>query len=310
MDQKAFRTNYDSEWLSLLKELSEPLAGVASSITTSIPSLDLTDIDDKAFFLYYFLNRTLRIGQSVALLVENGQYHEAGVAARTALEGQFYLAEYKRDNSLATSWRRFTVYEAYRETYSDIYRDELIKEHKTQKEQNIDDEVTAIANAEVAVKAAADKQLDYYRKTVGEDAVKEALTQFPVETYGLRWCERVSRLIKSFRNEASNKPEELPEELEELLGQVCGEDLLGDKFNLVYHRLSLVAHWNPSGIIGWENNSDYVDAAITTAFDCLHTTATLVNDEYKLPHGDALRDMMERYNQKAINVMQRRKAQN
>jgi hypothetical protein len=311
MDRRAFRTNYDSEWLGLLKDFAAPLAGVASLITTSIPGSGLTSSDDKAFFLYYFMERTLQIAQSVALLVENEQYHEAGVAARTALEGQFYLAEYKRDRSLATKRRRFAVYEGYHEIYRQNYRNELIKQHKNQKEQNIEDEATAIASAEAAAKAAADKQLDYDRKMVGEQVIKESLAQFPIENYRLSWYGRkLSQLIESLRNEASNKPEELPKELEELLGQLHGEDPLGDQFNLIYHRFSLVAHWSPWGVLDWENNSSYVDAAITATLHCLQATATLVNDEYNLPYSDALRDMMKRYNQKGIDVMQRRKAQN
>ncbi len=311
MDRRAFRTNYDSEWLSLLKELSEPLTGVASLVTTSIPGLDLTSSDDKAFFLYYFIDRTLHIAQSVVLLVENGQYHEAGVAARTALEGQFYLAEYKRDPSLATKWRRFAIYEGYYEIYRQCYRNELIRQHKNQKEQDIEDEATAITNAEAAAKAAADKHLDYDREMVGEEVINESLEQFPIENYRLNWYGgRLSQLIESLRNEASNKPEELPKELEELLGQVHGEDPLGDQFNLIYHRLSLVAHWSPWGVIDWENNSSYVDAAITATLQCLQATATLVNDEYNLHYGDALRDMVRRYNEKGIDAMQRLKAQN
>ena len=93
--------NHDSVWLKTLKEFTDPLEGTASLIMTSIPGMGLWDSGDDDFFLYWFMDRAVNIGGSVALLVEHGFYHEAGVAARTAVEAQLYLAEYKRNKSLA-----------------------------------------------------------------------------------------------------------------------------------------------------------------------------------------------------------------
>lgn len=311
MNRSAFKTNYDSEWLSLLKELSEPLTGVASLVTISIPGSGLTSSDDKAFFLYYFMDRTLHIAQSVVLLVENGQFHEAAVAARTALEGRVYLTEYKRDPSLATKWRRFAIYEGYNEIYRLNYRDELIKQHKNQKEEDIEDESTAVKNAKAAAKTAADKHLNFNRELVGEKFIGESLALFPIEKYGLSWYGRkLSHLVELLRKEESNKPEELPEELEELLGGIHGEDRLGDLFHRNYHRFSMVAHWSPWGVLDWENNSSNVNYAIVTTLECLQEIAIFVNDEYNLHYEDALHDMISCYNEKGIDAMQQRKAQN
>ena len=46
----------------------------------------VTSVED--FFRYYFVDRMVNIGKSVALLTKRGFYHEAGIAARTAVEGQ------------------------------------------------------------------------------------------------------------------------------------------------------------------------------------------------------------------------------
>jgi hypothetical protein len=291
-----FRMSYDSDWLNLLKELTE----TASLITTSISISSLANSGDDDFFLYWFMERTLKIGRSVALLVEQGFYQEAAVAARTAAEAQFYLAEYRRNRSLAHKWRYFYIYEEYHEKYRDICRSELIREHKIQKEQNISDKATARANAEVVAKAAADKLLDHYRKTIGEDAVNEAQALFkPFESSpGQSWLgKKLKKLVKSLREDPNNVPEELSPELEDLLGDVFGDDPVGDLW-LAYHRFSLVAHWNPSGVI-WEGISDYANGALTATFEYLHRISTFVNDRHKLGYDNALNDIKERYNQKA-----------
>ena len=232
------------------------------------------------------------------MLAEHGFYHEAGVAARTAVEAQFYLAEYKRDKSLAHKWRYFYIYEGYHEMCRATYMYELIKEHKIQKEQNIDDETTARANAEVAAKAAADKHLDDYRKTIGEKAVNEAQALFkPFENPGQSWYGgRLKKLTDKLRKDPSNISEELPPELEELLGDAFG-DPMGDLW-LAYHRFSLVAHWNPFGVEEWEGSSVYANATLTATLGYLHAISTYVNDQYKLAYDDALRDLEERYKEK------------
>lgn len=291
--------SYDSDWLNTLKEFTDPLNGAASLITTSIPGMGLGDSGDDDFFLYWFMDRAVDIGRSVALLVEHGFYHEAGVAARTAVEAHFYLAEYKRNKSLAHKWRYFQIYEGYHEIYKATYMYELIKEHKTQKEQNIDDDANARANAEVTAKAAADKRLDDYRKTVGEGAVNEAQALFqPFETQGQSWFGgKLAKLVKSLSEDPNNIPEELPAELEELLADAFG-DPVGDLW-FAYHQFSLVAHWNPLGVIGWEGSSGYANATLTITLGFLHTISTYVNDQYKLAYDDALRDIEERYKEKA-----------
>ena len=105
--------SYDNDWLNLLNEFTDPLTGTASLIKTSIPGMGLVNSRDEDFFLYWLMDRAVNIGKSVALLVEHGLDHEAGVAARTAVEAQIYLAEYKRDKSLARKWRYFSIYEDY-----------------------------------------------------------------------------------------------------------------------------------------------------------------------------------------------------
>jgi len=158
------------------------------------------------------------------------------------------LAAYKIDDSLASEWRRFAALEDYQELYRDVYRNALISEHKSQKQRNIDDEDTARANAEVAAKAAAERWLNLQPPELIQIVQAE---QPGLETRRLSWYGkgRLAELIEELRGDASNKPQQLPDELEELLGQIVGEDPLGDRFYLVYHRLSLVAHWNPSGLI-------------------------------------------------------------
>jgi hypothetical protein len=301
--------SYDRDWLNILKEFTDPLTGTASLITNLIPGgTGFPDSGDDDFLLYWFMDRAVGIGRSVALLVEHGFYREAGVAARTAVEGQFYLAGYKRDKSLAHKWRYFYIYEGYHEIYADAYRSELIKEHKKQKEQNISDRATMTANAEVAAKAAADKLLDYYRETMGEKVVNEAQALFqPFEQPRQSWYGgRLKRLIDKLREDPGNIPEELPPELEELLRGVVGIDPVEDLL-LKYHRLSLVAHWNPSGLINWEGDSNSANLALTATFEYLHTLSTFVNNECKLSFGDALNDIKGRYNQKGDNVLQQRR---
>ena len=129
-----------------------------------------------------------------------------------------------------------------------------------------------------------------------------------METRRLSWYGkgRLSELIEELRGDASNKPQQLPDELEELLGQIVGDDPLGDRFYLVYHRLSLVAHWNPSALIDWELSDTYANAALVSTFECVHTTAELVNDQCNLQWSDDLRRIRERYDQKAILDQQQR----
>ena len=296
---------YDKEWLSLLKEFCDPVTGTASLIKTSIPGSGLANSEDKHLFLFYFLDRAINIGRVVASLVERRCYHDAGVAARTAVEGQFYLAAYKIDDSLASEWRRFAALEDYQELYRDVYRNALISEHKSQKQRNIDDEDTVRANAEVAAKAAAQKWLNLQPPQLIQIVQAE---QPGLETRRLSWYGkgRLSELIEELRGDASNKPQQLPDELEELLGQIVGDDPLGDRFYLVYHRLSLVAHWNPSALIDWELSDTYANAALVSTFECVHTTAELVNDQCNLQWSDDLRRIRERYNQKAILDQQQR----
>jgi hypothetical protein len=292
---------YDIDWLNSLKEFTDPLEGAASLIMTSIPGMGLPESGDDDFFLYWFMDRAVDIGRSVALLVERGFYHEAGVAARTAVEAQFYLAEYKRDKSLAHKWRYFYIYEGYHETYSITYRYELLKEHKIQKEQNINDETTARAKAEVAANAAADKRLRDYRNTVGEAAVNEAQALFqPFERPRKKswYGGRLKELTDKLREDPSNISEELPPELEELLGDAFG-DPVGDLW-LAYHQFSLVAHWNPFGVVEWQGSSVYANAALTATLGYLHAIAVYVNDHYKLAYDDALRDLEERYKEKTV----------
>jgi len=54
--------SYDSDWLNLLKELAE----TASLITISIPISSLVNSGDDDFFLYWFMDRTLKIERSCA----------------------------------------------------------------------------------------------------------------------------------------------------------------------------------------------------------------------------------------------------
>jgi hypothetical protein len=289
---------YDEEWLRLLKELCDPVTGAASSVKTSIPGSGLANSEDKDLFLYYFLDRAINIGRVVASLVENGFYHDAGVAARTAVEGTFYLAAYKGDESLASEWRKYAALEDYQELYRDAYRNALISEHKSQKQRNIDEDA-ARANAEVAAKAAVGEWLNKQSPALIQIVQAE---QPGLETRRLNWYgkARLADLITDLREDASNKPQQLPDELEELLGEIVGEDPLGDRFYLVYHRFSLVSHWNPSGLIDWELNDTYANAALVSTLECVHSTAELVNDQCNLQWNDDLRRIRERYNQKAI----------
>lgn len=123
---------YDDQWLELLNEITE----VAATIKNLVPGLGLWDSDDEDFFRYYFVDRMVNIGKSVALLTERGFYHEAGIAARTAVEGQLYFEAYKRNPSLACLFRLFGIYEGYDEKY----RTARWQERKRQREQNFKDE--------------------------------------------------------------------------------------------------------------------------------------------------------------------------
>ncbi len=295
--------SYDNDWLNLLNEFTDPLTGTASLIKTSIPGMGLVNSRDEDFFLYWFMDRAVNIGKSVALLVEHGLDHEAGVAARTAVEAQIYLAEYKRDKSLARKWRYFSIYEDYHEIYRDAERAEFIKQHEIQRAQNIDDKATAKANAKIAAKAAAEKRLVHWRKLVGEKTVKEVQALFqPFERPGQSWYGgRLKELIDKLREDPGNIPGKLPPELEESLRWIVGFDPVADLF-FKYHRFSLVVHWNPSVVVGLEGRSDFANAALATAFEYLYAISTYVNDQRNFGYDNALDDIKDRYNQKAAKL--------
>ena len=296
---------YDSDWFDFLSEMTDSLTGTASLIKTAIPGSGLNDSRDDDFFIYWFTDRAINIGKSVALLVKNGLDPEAGVAARTAIEGQFYLAEFKRDSSLATKWRYFTIYEDYHETYRDAERAELIKQHQLQKAQNINDEATAQATAKAAAKIAAETRLDYYRKLVSEETLNQVKALFhPFERPGQNWYgSKLTALKEKLRADPSNIPEKLPPELEDSLRWIVGIDPVADLF-LQYHRFSLVAHWNPSFIVGLEGRSGFANATLVTAFECVWTISKFANDRYNLHYDDALEDVKDRYNRKSAEVVE------
>jgi hypothetical protein len=92
--------------------------------------------------------------------------------------------------------------------------------------------------------------------------------------------------------------EELPPELEKLLGAFG--DPVGDLW-LSYHHFSRVAHSYPSSVIEWGSSSGYANATLTATLGYLYTISTYVNDQYKLAYDDALRDLEERYKEKATS---------
>jgi hypothetical protein len=238
---------HDEQWLNLLNETTE----VAAAIKNVIPGMDLPYSDDENFFRYSFLDRLVNIGKSVAILTEGGFYHEAGVAARTAVEGELYFEAYKRAPSLARLFRLFGVYEGYDETY----RTALWREKKLQRKSNFDDETAANA----ATKAAADKWLDDFKNKslAARSFAAEAEQEFEFSKRKLEWPGRkLDKLVKSTKpveEHANNNSQTLDEGLEDVVEYVSRDDPWGDLYYFTYHAFSQVAHWTTLGVTGWEN---------------------------------------------------------
>jgi hypothetical protein len=132
----------------------------------------------------------------------------------------------------------------------------------------------------------------------------EPLTRQPCERPGQSWYGgRLKELIDKLREDPGNIPEKLPPELEESLRRIVGFDPVADLF-FKYHRFSLAAHWNPSVVVGLEGRSDFANAALATAIECLYTISTYVNDQCNLGYDDALDDTKDHYNEKAAKVAQ------
>jgi len=280
---------------------------VATTIKNYIPSNGLPPSNDEQFFCYCFLDRAINIGESVALLTANGLYHEAGIAARTVLEGQLYFEAYKRDLSLARLFRLFGVYEGYDETY----RTALWQERKRQRESNLDE--WAAANA--VAKAAADKWLDDFKENSPEakSFAESAEQEFVFDKRGLKWHkDRLGELVKSIKpvgdEEINANSQSSEEELEELVEYMSKDDPWGDLYYFSYHAFSQVAHWTTTGVTAWKNASNYINSALTATIHVLLTIAAYVNDahvedKYKL---DCSRDLIlvgDRYERKGAETL-------
>ena len=266
---------YDDQWLDILKEAIH----VATTIKNHIPSNGLPPSNDEQFFCYCFLDRAINIGESVALLTANGLYHEAGIAARTALEGQLYFEAYKRDLSLARLFRLFGVYEGYDETY----RTALWQERKRQRESNLHE--WAAANA--VAKAVADKWLDDFKENSPEakSFAESAEQEFVFDKRGLKWHkDRLSELVKSIKpvgdEEINANSQSSEEELEELVEDMSKDDPWGDLYYFSYHAFSQVAHWTTTGVTAWKSASNYINSALTATIHVLLTIAAYVNDAH------------------------------
>lgn len=294
--------SYDDQWLDILKEMTE----VADTIKSLVPGLGLWNSADEDFFRYYFADRMVNIGKSVASLTELGFFHEAGVAARTAVEGLLYFEAYKRTPSLARLFRLFGIYEGYDETY----RTARWHERKRQREQKLNDE-TAV---DAAAKAAADKWLYDLKKRTPESFVKDAEQEFEFEKRGLKWhkwpLRDLVRSIKPVEQEVRNRnSQSSDEELEELVEYISSDDPWGDLFYFTYHALSQVAHWTPIGVVNWEDAGTYVNSALTATIHCLFTIAVSINDEYKeIQFDNDLSSIKDRYNRKAKETLRNMQA--
>ena len=285
----------------------------ATTIKNNIPSNGLSRSNDEQFFCYYFLDRVINIGEGVALLTANGLYHEAGIAARTALEGQLYFEAYKGDISLARLFRLFGVYEGYEETY----RTALWQEQKRQRESNLDDWVAANAVA----KAAADKWLEDDFKGNSPEAksfAESAEQEFEFEKRGLKWHKKPLRdLVKSIKpvgyEEIDANSQSSEEELEELVEYISQDDPWGDLYYFSYHAFSQVAHWTTTGVTAWKNASNYINSALTATIHVLLTISAYVNDahvddKYKLNCSRDLILVGDRYERKGAETLRNLKS--
>jgi hypothetical protein len=295
---------HDEQWLNLLNETTE----VAAEIKNLIPGMGLWYSDDENFFRYSFLDRLVNIGKSVATLTEKGLYHEAGVAARTAVEGELYFEAYKRDQPLARLFHLFWVYEGYDESY----RAALWRENKRQRENNLDDQTAANAVA----KAAADKWLDDFKKIspAHKSYAEEAEQEIEFGKRKLKWHEKsLGELVKSIKpieqEDGDNDSQNSDEELEDLVEFVSRDDTWGDLHYFTYHAFSQVAHWTPIGVVGWEYASNNINGALTATIHCLLTVAVYVNDKCKLPYDNDLIRIEERYEQKGAETLRNLKEQ-
>ncbi len=294
---------HDDQWLDILKEAIH----VATTIKNHIHGDGLPPSNDEEFFCYRFGDRAINIGKSVALLTANGLYHEAGVAARTAVEGQLYFEAYKRDPSLARLFRLFGVYEGYDEKY----RTALWQERKRQRESNLDDETAA----NVVAKAAAAKWLEDFKENSPEakSFAESAEQEFDFKERGLKWHKkRLGKLVRAIKPVGHEKINanslSSEEELEELVEYMSRDDPWGDLYYFSYHAFSQVAHWTPTGVIVWKSASNYINSALTATIHYLLTIATYVNgnhvdDKYKLNYNRDLVRLEDRYERKGSETL-------
>jgi Family of unknown function (DUF5677) len=100
--------------LDCVKEMTDLADRIKKNIPRPQEGSKLIPID---FFIFFFLQRTVNAGKSIALLTENRLYQDALVIARTVLEGNYYLRAFLKDDSLGRKWNSYYVLEKYQEEY-------------------------------------------------------------------------------------------------------------------------------------------------------------------------------------------------
>jgi hypothetical protein len=100
--------------LDCVKEMTDLADRIKNSIPQSPKDSSLIPVD---FFIFFFLQRTVNAGKSIAVLAENKLHQDALVIARTVLESNYYLRAFLKDDSLARKWHSYYVLEKYQEEY-------------------------------------------------------------------------------------------------------------------------------------------------------------------------------------------------
>jgi len=93
----------------------DELIAYAEELENTVPGKGAENSNDRDFFLYHLLHRTVRFAKAVVKLTEEDFFHEVVLIARVEIEGLAYFMAYLgKDESLASKWRAGLRYEAYR----------------------------------------------------------------------------------------------------------------------------------------------------------------------------------------------------
>jgi hypothetical protein len=158
-----------NELLGFVKEVMV----LAEKVENGIPEHNLC-ADEKEFFFYTFLHRSVDYGKSLVALIEGQFTHSAVLVSRNVLEGYGFFAAYRKlDQSLAKTWCLYTIYEDYRKA---------LERHD---------------------KVAADKLLADYKLKFGAAIVAEAQKEFVFNNRKENWYKKVGLISNIFEKLAT-----------------------------------------------------------------------------------------------------------